>query len=71
MRPGNEQVAASYIVYGTSTVLVVATREGVQGFTLENASGEFMLTHPDLRYSKKCEYYSANVGKFGYWGKPV
>ena len=46
LRPGNEQVAASYIVYGTSTVLVAATRESVQGFTLDNASGEFMLTHP-------------------------
>ncbi len=71
LRPGNEQVAASYIVYGTSTVQVAATRESVQGFTLDNASGEFMLTHPDLRYPKKCEYYSANVGNFGDWRKPV
>ena len=71
LRPGNEQVAATYVIYGTSTILVAATRGSVQGFTLDNASGEFLLTHPDLRYPEKCEYDSANVGNFGDWEKPV
>lgn len=71
LRPGNEQVAATYVIYGTSTILVAATRGSVQGFTLDNASGEFLLTHPDIRYPDKCEYYSANVGNFGDWGEPI
>ena len=64
LRPGNEQVAAAYAVYGSSTVLVVAVENSVQGFTLDPASRHFRLTHPDLRLPEKCSCYSANEGNF-------
>ena len=62
LRPGNQQVAAVYVVYGSSTVLVVATRNNVCGFTLDSASGAFALTHPDIRIPANCPYYSTNEG---------
>ena len=64
LRPGSEQVAAAYVVYGSSTVLVTATHNSVQAFTLDAASGEFGLTHPDIRIPEKCAYYSTNSGNF-------
>ena len=64
LRPGNEQVAAMYVVYGSSTVLVVATRNSVQGFTLDPESGMFALTHPYINIPKECPYYSTNEGNF-------
>ena len=64
LRPGREQVAAAYSIYGSSTVLVTATRGNVNGFTLDTRSGEFILTHPDIRFPDKCEYYSTNEGNF-------
>ena len=64
LRPGNEQVAAAYVVYGSSTILVMATRNSVQGFTLDAQSGSFTLTHPDIRIPKECAYYSTNEGNF-------
>ena len=64
LRPGNEQVAAAYVVYGSSTVLVMATRNSVQGFTLDPESGMFALTHPDIDIPKDCPYYSTNEGNF-------
>jgi fructose-1,6-bisphosphatase I len=71
LRPGNEQVAAAYIVYGTSTVLVAAVQGSVQGFTLDSTTGEFLVTHPDIRIPERCEYYSANHGNFGKWDGPT
>ena len=67
LRPGSEQVAASYLVYGSSTVLVIATRGSVQAFTLDYASGEFALTHLDIRVPEKCEYYSSNDSYYSRW----
>ena len=64
LRPGNEQVAAAYVVYGSSTVLVTATYNSVQGFTLDPATGIFFLTHPDIRIPEECPYYSTNEGNF-------
>ncbi len=64
LRPGNEQVAAVYVVYGSSTVMVVATANSVNGFTLEPGSSTFRLTHPDLRVPSECPYYSTNEGNF-------
>ena len=64
LRPGIEQVAAAYSIYGSSTVLVVATDNSVQAFTLDADTGEFGLTHRDIRIPAKCEYYSANDGNF-------
>lgn len=65
LRPGNEQVAAAYVIYGSSTVMVIATRVSVDGFTLDPASGTFALTHPSIKIPEKCEYYSTNEGNFG------
>ncbi len=67
LKPGSEQVAAAYVIYGSSTVLVTATRNSVQAFTLDDASGEFGLTHPDIRIPDKCMYYSTNEGNFTRW----
>lgn len=64
MRPGNEQVAAAYVLYGTSTVMVVAVEGSVQGFTLDTPRRVFRLTHPDVRFPNHCQYYSINEGNF-------
>ena len=71
LRPGNEQVAAAYVVYGSSTVMVVATPGQVTGFTLDAASGDFLLTHPGIRVPDECEYYSTNEGNFGKLDEPT
>jgi len=63
-RPGNEQVAAVYAVYGSSTMLIVAVKGSVQGFTLDPGSRDFLLTHPDVVLPEKCPYYSLNEGNF-------
>ena len=62
LRPGNEQVAAAYVVYGSSTVLVLATNNNVCGFTLDTESGTFAVTHPDIKIPADCPYYSTNEG---------
>ena len=65
LKPGSEQVAAAYIVYGSSTVLVIATHSNVQGFTLDPETGNFVMTHPNLKIPDQCPYYSTNEGNFG------
>ena len=67
LRPGREQVAAVYVLYGSSTVLVVATRDGVDGFTLHPESGQLILTHPDVRIPNAAPYYSVNEHYFDRW----
>ncbi|PKB70298.1 MAG: hypothetical protein BZY77_00840 [SAR202 cluster bacterium Io17-Chloro-G5] len=62
LRPGNEQVAAAYVVYGSSTVLVLATTNNVCGFTLDTESGTFAVTHPNIKIPADCPYYSTNEG---------
>ena len=62
LRPGNEQVAAAYVVYGSSTVLVLATENNVCGFTLDTESGTFAVTHPNIKIPADCPYYSTNEG---------
>ena len=64
LKPGSQQIAAAYVVYGSSTVMVVAVENSVQGFTLDPEARQFILTHPDLRIPKKCSVYSANEGNF-------
>ena len=62
LRPGNQQVAAAYVVYGSSTVLVLATKHNVCGFTLDIESGRFAVTHPSIKIPVECPYYSTNEG---------
>ena len=64
LKPGSQQVAAAYVVYGSSTVMVVAVENSVQGFTFDPEARQFILTHPDLRIPEKCSVYSANEGNF-------
>ncbi len=58
------QVAAGYVIYGSSTMLVYATRRGVNGFTLDQAIGEFTLSHPDIKCPPSGKIYSVNHGNF-------
>jgi fructose-1,6-bisphosphatase I len=67
LRKGSEQVAAGYIIYGSSTMLVFSTGEGVHGFTLDPSVGEFFLSHPNLKIPEKGIYFSANEGNYHYW----
>jgi fructose-1,6-bisphosphatase I len=71
LRPGNEQVAAVYVVYGSSTVLVAAVENSVNGFTMQPTTRQFELTHPDLRIPEKCSCYSTNEGNFQKLDEPT
>lgn len=64
LQPGKNQVAAGYIVYGSSTMLVYATRRGVNGFTLDPSIGEFCLSHPNIKCPEFGKIYSVNHGNF-------
>lgn len=67
LQPGDSQVAAGYVVYGSSTMLVYTTGDGVNGFTLDPSIGEFLLSHRDIRIPKKGKYYSCNQGYYHHW----
>ncbi|ODQ66169.1 fructose-1,6-bisphosphatase [Nadsonia fulvescens var. elongata DSM 6958] len=67
LRPGHEMVAAGYTMYGASAHLVLTTGSGVNGFTLDTALGEFILTHPDIRMPSARSIYSVNEGNSLYW----
>lgn len=64
LQKGIHQVAAGYIVYGSSTMLVYATRRGVNGFTLDPSIGEFCLSHPNIKCPESGQIYSVNHGNF-------
>jgi fructose-1,6-bisphosphatase I len=67
LQPGKSLVAAGYVIYGSSTMLVYTTGQGVDGFTLDPTLGEFLLSHPDIRIPDKPLFYSANQGYEKYW----
>jgi len=70
--PGTELVAAGFTMYGASAQLVITMKGGsVNGFTMDNALGEFILTHPNMRMPKKRAIYSVNEGNTKYWEDPV
>jgi fructose-1,6-bisphosphatase I len=71
LQSGRDQVAAGYIMYGPSTVLVYTTGDGVHGFTLDHDIGEFVLSHPHLTCPARGPYYSANVGNERDWDAPT
>jgi len=64
LQAGVKQVAAGYIIYGSSTMLVYATRRGANGFTLDPSIGEFTLSHPDIHCPQTGKIYSVNHGNF-------
>ncbi|MFD0977078.1 class 1 fructose-bisphosphatase [Salinimicrobium gaetbulicola] len=71
LQPGNKQVAAGYIVYGTSTMLVYTTGHGVNGFTLNPALGSWYLSHPDMKYPENGHIYSVNEGNYVHFPQGV
>src|SRR5690606_8239163 len=71
LQKGTEQVAAGYILYGSSTVLVYTTGNGVHGFTLDPLVGEFLLSHAEIRIPDPGKrIYSVNEGNFNRWSAP-
>ena len=71
LQPGNKLVAAGYVLYGTSTVLVYSTGDRVDGFTLDPTLGEFILSHENVRCPEDGKLYSANLSYYQDWGTRV
>ncbi|OCL13794.1 fructose-1,6-bisphosphatase [Glonium stellatum] len=72
LKPGTELVASGFTMYGASAQLVITMKGGsVNGFTMDNALGEFILTHPNMRVPKQRAIYSVNEGNSLYWEEPI
>jgi fructose-1,6-bisphosphatase I len=71
LQPGHQQVCAGYVVYGSSTMLVYTTGNGVHGFTLDPSFGEFVLSHPNIKIPDRANIYSVNESNFDYWDNNV
>ncbi len=71
LQPGRKLVAAGYLLYGSSTMLVYSTGQGVHGFTLDPTVGEFLLSHPHIKIPKTPLYFSANMGNRLHWTKSI
>jgi fructose-1,6-bisphosphatase I len=71
LQPGRRQVAAGYVIYGSSTMLVYTTGQGAHGFTLDPSIGEFLLSHPDIKIPESGKFLSVNDSYEQYWEEPV
>jgi fructose-1,6-bisphosphatase I len=71
LQPGQRQLAAGYVMYGSSTMLVYTTGNGVHGFTYEPSIGEFLLSEPDIRTPSRGHIYSTNEGNYAFWSDEV
>jgi fructose-1,6-bisphosphatase I len=71
MQPGRKIVAAGYVLYGPSTMMVYSAGNGVHGFTLDQTVGEFLLSHPDIMIPEKPKFYSVNHGYERYWAREI
>jgi fructose-1,6-bisphosphatase I len=71
LQPGRNQSAAGYVIYGSSTMLVYTTGQGVHGFTLDPSIGEFLLSHPDIRIPAEGRYLSVNDAYEPLWDDRV
>jgi fructose-1,6-bisphosphatase I len=71
LQPGRRQVAAGYVIYGSSTMLVYTTGQGVHGFTLDPSIGEFLLSHPNIRIPDPGRYLSVNDAYEQHWDDNV
>jgi fructose-1,6-bisphosphatase I len=67
LQPGRRQVASGYVIYGSSTMMVYTTGQGVHGFTLDPSIGEFLLSHPDIRIPETGRYLSVNNSYEQFW----
>jgi fructose-1,6-bisphosphatase I len=68
---GRNIIAAGYVLYGPSTMLVYSSGNGVHGFTLDQTVGEFLLTHPNIQMPKKPKFYSVNQGYERFWAREI
>jgi len=71
LQPGRQMVAAGYALYGSATAIILSTGSGVNGFILDPAIGEFLLTHKDIRMKARGKIYSLNEGYSKFWDKGV
>jgi fructose-1,6-bisphosphatase I len=71
LQPGTKQVCAGYALYGSSTMLVLTSGHGVNGFTLDRDIGEFILTHPQLRIPVDTREFAINTSNQRFWEEPV
>ncbi len=71
LQPGTRQVAAGYALYGSSTMLVLTTGQGVNGFTLDRDIGEFVLTHPSMTIPAETKEFAINASNQRFWEAPV
>lgn len=71
LQPGVQQVAAGYALYGSSTMLVLTTGNGVNGFTLDRDVGMFFLTHPNMRIPAETDEYAVNASRARHWEPPM
>ncbi len=71
LQAGNKQLAAGYALYGPSTMLVITIGTGVQGFTLDPETQEFVLTHPNIRIPEITSEFSINASNERYWEVPI
>ena len=71
LQPGTTQVCAGYALYGPSTMLVITTGHGVNGFTLDSDIGEFLLTHPNMTVPADTQEFAINASNERHWEKPV
>jgi fructose-1,6-bisphosphatase I len=71
LQPGTKQICAGYALYGPATMLVLTTGHGVNGFTLNNDIGEFMLTHPNMTIPVDTQEFAINMSNQRFWEAPV
>jgi fructose-1,6-bisphosphatase I len=71
MQPGTEQVCAGFCIYGPTTVMILTTGDGVNGFTLDGDIGEFILTHPSIRIPEDTQEFAINLSNRRFWEEPV
>jgi fructose-1,6-bisphosphatase I len=71
LQPGVSQICAGYAMYGSSTMFVLTTGNGVNGFTLDTESGKFYLTHPDMKIPKDTQEFAVNMSNYRFWQEPV
>ena len=71
LRPGHEQVCAGFVLYGPSTMMVLTTGQGVNGFTLDQEIGEFILTHPTIIIPEETCEFAINMSNQRFWEKPM
>ena len=71
LKPGEQQVAAGYAIYGPATMLVISAGKGTHGFTLDREIGNFILTHPDLQIAADTSEFAINTSNARFWEPPV